>query len=174
MRDHPRVCGEHFKSAYGQHFDQGSSPRMRGTPQKILCVRFSGGIIPAYAGNTVHYLRQCCMNRDHPRVCGEHPCGGTRMTTAAGSSPRMRGTPTADTAAGALRGIIPAYAGNTYGVSPFTPCALGSSPRMRGTHNATFDMDSTMGIIPAYAGNTLRDYSNFVVSKFMSFVFHLV
>ena len=30
------------------------------------------------------------------------------------------------------------------------------------------------GIIPAYAGNTLRDYSNFVVSKFMSFVFHLV
>ena len=50
----------------------------------------------------------------------------------------------------------------------------GSSPRMRGTLFVG-GMDAKHdGIIPAYAGNTLRDYSNFVVSKFMSFVFHLV
>ena len=51
---------------------------------------------------------------------------------------------------------------------------MGSSPRMRGTHDQLGADAVSAGIIPAYAGNTLRDYSNFVVSKFMSFVFHLV
>ena len=45
---------------------------------------------------------------------------------------------------------------------------------MRGTHAEAIGLRAAIGIIPAYAGNTLRDYSNFVVSKFMSFVFHLV
>ena len=51
---------------------------------------------------------------------------------------------------------------------------VGSSPRMRGTRARRAVFRGLPGIIPAYAGNTLRDYSNFVVSKFMSFVFHLV
>ena len=51
---------------------------------------------------------------------------------------------------------------------------VGSSPRMRGTPSSGCGYCHDAGIIPAYAGNTLRDYSNFVVSKFMSFVFHLV
>ena len=91
-------------------------------------------------------------------------------------------------------GIIPAYAGNTFmmfgdaqvgGDHPRVcgehhachPDAVpdrGSSPRMRGTLVRSLAEPRRMGIIPAYAGNTLRDYSNFVVSKFMSFVFHLV
>ena len=45
---------------------------------------------------------------------------------------------------------------------------------MRGTPQEKPGIRGPEGIIPAYAGNTLRDYSNFVVSKFMSFVFHLV
>ena len=45
---------------------------------------------------------------------------------------------------------------------------------MRGTLEMPASFIEGDGIIPAYAGNTLRDYSNFVVSKFMSFVFHLV
>ena len=45
---------------------------------------------------------------------------------------------------------------------------------MRGTRRGGEAGVQAAGIIPAYAGNTLRDYSNFVVSKFMSFVFHLV
>ena len=45
---------------------------------------------------------------------------------------------------------------------------------MRGTPHDVDHGATKLGIIPAYAGNTLRDYSNFVVSKFMSFVFHLV
>ena len=30
------------------------------------------GIIPAYAGNTVHRLDRALRGGDHPRVCGEH------------------------------------------------------------------------------------------------------
>ena len=70
--------------------------------------------------------------------------------------------------------IIPAYAGNTCYSYTEASIAGGSSPHMRGTHVFLIAVIVAAGIIPAYAGNTLRDYSNFVVSKFMSFVFHLV
>ena len=107
----------------------------------------------------------------------------------------MRGTPQGNVRHHRRAGIIPAYAGNTFDwvdLRGFAPqdhprvCGEhgmegpgydsrgGSSPRMRGTQSATHEVVNTGGIIPAYAGNTLRDYSNFVVSKFMSFVFHLV
>ena len=71
-------------------------------------------------------------------------------------------------------GIIPAYAGNTFGHSISFTGNWDHPPRMRGTRDKLLDRFDVGGIIPAYAGNTLRDYSNFVVSKFMSFVFHLV
>ena len=52
-RDHPRVCGEHWKLAYECIPPEGSSPRMRGT-RRFRLVRFLvPGIIPAYAGNTL-------------------------------------------------------------------------------------------------------------------------
>ena len=86
----------------------------------------------------------------------------------------MRGTPHVHEVAARIRGIIPAYAGNTgsaiccmrYGRDHPRVCGehsilvfsrwnvLGSSPRMRGTP-LDFPLDSlTLGIIPAYAGNT--------------------
>ena len=106
----------------------------------------------------------------------------------------MRGTPSFQPIGIEYRGIIPAYAGNTILMETLPTdrrdhprvcgehmpigwklaVSLGSSPRMRGTRwNLQYER-RFLGIIPAYAGNTLRDYSNFVVSKFMSFVFHLV
>ena len=51
-RDHPRVCGEHYK------YDRDK--------------RFAAGIIPACAGNTLRHLLGGITPRDHPRVCGEH------------------------------------------------------------------------------------------------------
>ena len=106
----------------------------------------------------------------------------------------MRGTLYRELAVFGARGIIPAYAGNTsqpqaystrsrdhprvcgehLAVERLALVDAGSSPRMRGTLIDALDKTQSGGIIPAYAGNTLRDYSNFVVSKFMSFVFHLV
>ena len=71
--DHPRVCGEHLGCLVG---------RVDG-----------GGIIPAYAGNTSGMRLAHSHWRDHPRVCGEHYDPARPRQAAAGSSPRMRGTP---------------------------------------------------------------------------------
>ena len=56
-RDHPRIRGEH-KSTIDFNWDKmGSSPHTRGA-QRGRAVRSSArGIIPAYAGSTVNYLR---------------------------------------------------------------------------------------------------------------------
>ena len=115
-RDHPRVCGEHQvrDTMYGT--TQGSSPRMRGTPEfnnaQILNMR----IIPAYAGNTCVFACVCGGHGDHPRVCGEHADATFSNARVKGSSPRMRGTLIGNRFRRHLFGIIPAYAGNTYDV----------------------------------------------------------
>ena len=152
------------------------------------------GIIPAYAGNTRVTAVRWSILRDHPRICGEHVLCLIGRYMTPGSSPHMRGTPRKAAHWDNQSGIIPAYAGNTVScggkrlVSGDHPriCgehimafrlavpSLGSSPHMRGTPWRNVVALRDPGIIPAYAGNTLRDYSNFVVSKFMSFVFHLV
>ena len=51
-RDHPRVCGEHFRPLADMSIIAGSSPRMRGTPRSSPTAMAKDGIIPAYAGNT--------------------------------------------------------------------------------------------------------------------------
>ena len=194
---------------------QGSSPRMRGTRVMQCDNRACGGIIPAYAGNTIQMRKAIFNNRDHPRVCGEHPwyltstpsgwriipayagntpkrrsvaprsrdhprvCGEHRpaiskLTRALGSSPRMRGTRYRMVFATPVCGIIPAYAGNTRAIRPWTDVSwdhprvcgehpelgfqrhviMGSSPRMRGTPVTDYRGATRHGIIPAYAGNT--------------------
>ena len=50
--DHPRVCGEHSVAATKQTSFPGSPPRMRGTPHHRTTHGNTGGITPAYAGNT--------------------------------------------------------------------------------------------------------------------------
>ena len=70
--DHPRVCGEHFGAVGGDVAAEGSSPRMRGTLLRVRAERQSTGIIPAYAGNTRFFSSNSSVQRDHPRVCGEH------------------------------------------------------------------------------------------------------
>ena len=172
--DHPRVCGEHTSAPTMAKCAEGSSPRMRGTPRRNGEMRHAGGIIPAYAGNT------CCpsfllqLRWDHPRVCGEHALLEPFDAAFAGSSPRMRGTLRCCRRRCRGRGIIPAYAGNTFflavlvepmrdhprvcGEHPadtgFGMQCKGSSPRMRGTHREHYGRFRQRGIIPAYAGNT--------------------
>ena len=65
---------------------------MRGTPVRGRSAVKEMGIIPAYAGNTQAFVDDFGLNRDHPRVCGEHPVTTPDSDTVAGSSPRMRGT----------------------------------------------------------------------------------
>ena len=52
-RDHPRVCGEHFRLLARVLSCLGSSPRMRGTQHVSVHIARRMGIIPAYAGNTM-------------------------------------------------------------------------------------------------------------------------
>ena len=112
-RDHPRVCGEHHWRKYFYSPYTGSSPRMRGTPASRSLSPRPNGIIPAYAGNTRPCRPYPTWFWDHPRVCGEHADLREHDHIGRGSSPRMRGTPTASGVGVPLIGIIPAYAGNT-------------------------------------------------------------
>ena len=92
LGDHPRVCGEHLRFSTRAHIRQGSSPRMRGTLALSVVSLPSAGIIPAYAGNTSFSEFYNTVDRDHPRVCGEHINANTTQLNIQGSSPRMRGT----------------------------------------------------------------------------------
>ena len=131
--DHPRVCGEHLSTFLIYVITKGSSPRMRGTLLRHRRRMRSGGIIPAYAGNTcVYFVFELCC-RDHPRVCGEHIADKMRVLAKKGSSPRMRGTRAVSESESRAIGIIPAYAGNTFSARLLTNGGEGSSPRMRGT-----------------------------------------
>ena len=86
---------------------------MRGT-RLALAVQIDGlGIIPAYAGNTLKDTERYTVERDHPRVCGEHALIHHVEREGQGSSPRMRGTRIRARNRRQRMGIIPAYAGNT-------------------------------------------------------------
>ena len=92
IRDHPRVCGEHYFRVVWVSESRGSSPRMRGTPEDLAVATASYGIIPAYAGNTISGASGSSMVRIIPAYAGN---------TLVHSPPPK------------ARGIIPAYAGNT-------------------------------------------------------------
>ena len=132
-RDHPRVCGEHQMITSAISSARGSSPRMRGTRAVSSRMPLRDGIIPAYAGNTHTNNHRSGGAWDHPRVCGEHFYVRTQDGEMRGSSPRMRGTPVRLRNRRPVRGIIPAYAGNTQ-------CARmrsrfdGDHPRVCGEH----------------------------------------
>ena len=152
--DHPRACGEHYRSIPGKC----STP----------------GIIPAHAGNTSTIGCPSSSTRDHPRACGEHYLVMFVVFAMMGSSPRMRGTRDRFRRNGRSRRIIPAHAGNTIvpaaktwscrdhpracgehrGIPAWRVLWPGSSPRMRGTRGMSSCGSYLAGIIPAHAGNT--------------------
>ena len=109
----PAYAGNTTAENAADHDLLGSSPRMRGTPPVGHPRCRTMGIIPAYAGNTRRWWNARSPTRDHPRVCGEHLRTLLSTCVALGSSPRMRGTRARRGERRILRGIIPAYAGNT-------------------------------------------------------------
>ena len=135
-------------------FENGSSPRVRGTRHvdKAGCalIRF----IPARAGNTSARSSRVGAISVHPRACGEH------VHVANGQQDPLR--------------FIPARAGNTAsappqsGPKPVHPRAcgehrqcgrdyaptFGSSPRVRGTLYLRATERTQGRFIPARAGNT--------------------
>ena len=173
-RDHPRVCGEHAHVRAVEAADEGSSPRVRGTPGMAEAGQAHHGIIPACAGNTRDGRSGAGTPWDHPRVCGEHHLVQRERLLRQGSSPRVRGTQDRTGRHRHDPGIIPACAGNTVvfsnecrfsqdhprvcgehpGLLVLPKDTTGSSPRVRGTHPPMVLRPVPDGIIPACAGNT--------------------
>ena len=132
-RDHPRICGEHIAKNLTTGEVKGSSPHMRGTRIRPPEYARTLGIIPAYAGNTPPCPGRAAIHWDHPRICGEHVQTADCEGVQAGSSPHMRGTHRHFHRQGIGIGIIPAYAGNTFRISPPLP-RRGDHPRICGEH----------------------------------------
>ena len=80
--DHPRGCGAHLSQKANAAQQQGSSPRVRGSPEKLHKNDGNTGIIPAGAGLTIASPAHASAVRDHPRGCGAHAviffCGGLK------------------------------------------------------------------------------------------------
>ena len=128
---HPRVCGENEAAVELFMAHAGSSPRVRGK----RCLRegrpWRSGLIPACAGKT--HTRRYATTREpaHPRVCGENRISCSTMTSALGSSPRVRGKRRGRNDCRDRCGLIPACAGKTIQISG---CAgpLRAHPRVCG------------------------------------------
>ena len=149
---HPRVCGENSVKEASFPFQPGSSPRVRG---KRLARGFRGinrGLIPACAGKTPREGLRYTNPWAHPRVCGENIDIVSRVDSAKGSSPRVRGKHHFIDGFHDFLRLIPACAGKTSSwlltssmrrahprvcgenvlAAVGSESLLGSSPRVRG------------------------------------------
>ena len=155
-RDYPRMCGERRSVILLRMPCAGSSPHVRGAPNRARVRARSDGIIPAHAGSTM--------------------ASNAVSASSQGSSPHVRGAPISSRVSSSLAGIIPACAGST----PLRPkprrllrdhprmcgehkrsplCAamrMGSSPHVRGARPKLLVTSTGDGIIPACAGGTSR------------------
>ena len=172
----------------------GSPPHSRGTRRKDNGVALRDGITPAFTGNTIPQrsimpppgitpafegntrapASRCAPNRDHPRIRGEHGEVYEIDLAPGGSPPHSRGTRSGPRIMTVSKGITPAFAGNTTGLTgaggdhgdhprirgeheihglPPHHCE-GSPPHSRGTHEIPVQTRRERGITPAFAGNT--------------------
>ena len=170
---HPRACGERCISRSRISISAGSSPRLRGTRQRLAVLALDQRFIPAPAGNATWTCQPERPLPVHPRACGERARTAFRGPDQAGSSPRLRGTLCLVHADNLGGRFIPAPAGNARSqptqklrksVHP-RACGerihrqhpdtgdVGSSPRLRGTRQSWSWSPARSRFIPAPAGN---------------------
>ena len=172
--DHPRIRGEHGLSQTERLLATGSSPHTRGALRCWPARGDRAGIIPAYAGSTLDPFDRRRIQRDHPRIRGEHLSPFAHFLTVNGSSPHTRGAHGERVEFHGQGGIIPAYAGSTRAPAGNPPRASdhprirgehsrrrgagligwGSSPHTRGARLGVAAAHHAVRIIPAYAGST--------------------
>ncbi len=110
---HPHACGEHRTEEITQRVEDGSSPRMWGTPSEAGQGRLAQRFIPTHVGNTLRGWPRSASPAVHPHACGEHlECVGKRLRSG-GSSPRMWGTLGVYPLRGYRVRFIPTHVGNT-------------------------------------------------------------
>ena len=173
---HPRSRGEHLALPITAVSSVGSSPLARGTRSSCRSLSVSFRLIPARAGNTAEAGTAIVGWTAHPRSRGEHRRRRLLCALASGSSPLARGTRVHLFLYDLPRRLIPARAGNTFGLGSARPSLpahprsrgehfargstrsnhLGSSPLARGTLYGINTCYAVFRLIPARAGNTGR------------------
>ena len=148
----PAGAGNTVCRGWWHGYQNGSSPRVRGT-LRTTAISFSRcRFIPAGAGNTSRSCRFVTNTSVHPRGCGEHGCVSMVTRPSGGSSPRVRGTPPGYRAQWPGRRFIPAGAGNTRG-KPSAYWRLSVHPRGCGEHSTQHrERSKTAGSSPRVRG----------------------
>ena len=174
--DHPRACGANHSDPRSPRVHSGSSPRVRGKQVGQLVEDTNPRIIPARAGQTSAMAASAVCRTDHPRACGANSFKSGEKGALLGSSPRVRGKPSARVLMSTHPRIIPARAGQTaarccpcpqstdhpracganWNCSRKSASCAGSSPRVRGKHRRRYVQQWLGRIIPARAGQTIR------------------
>ena len=111
--DHPRACGANLTVHVDMNSQHGSSPRVRGKPHRFRQPLHLIRIIPARAGQTPMNPAYSITSSDHPRACGANAEFSALLSTADGSSPRVRGKLISHLSFLLNKRIIPARAGQT-------------------------------------------------------------
>ena len=138
--DHPRLRGEYFFFKQYPLHSSGSPPLTRGIRRFHDLSAADRRITPAYAGNTLSVPFPRRPLGDHPRLRGEYFGNIEIEFFGKGSPPLTRGIPQVQGKSTSLRGITPAYAGNTL----YILGRLSSSrdhPRLRGEYNEKQRLD---------------------------------
>ena len=102
----------------------GSSPHTRGALHGDRVDVHPIRIIPAYAGSTLFAIFIQLVDKDHPRIRGEHDDSDQYVIDGLGSSPHTRGAPR-----GASGGV----------------CRVSDHPRIRGEHGFGRPASTRMG-----------------------------
>ena len=91
----PACAGSTNSSSTVPTYSSGSSPHVRGAQFFLHSSYIFVGIIPACAGSTLKLITDKVCFGDHPRMCGEHFTSASTTKTPTGSSPHVRGAPSA-------------------------------------------------------------------------------
>ena len=116
-RVYPRVGGGNRITSIRRRTDGGLSPRGRGKRGKTRGSKSAWRSIPAWAGETTCIRILAQFQKVYPRVGGGNSRQAQSIFTSGGLSPRGRGKPVEPPPANVSEGSIPAWAGETPGVT---------------------------------------------------------
>ena len=175
------MCGGAHRTLGLVCFEQGLSPRVRGSPWTGTTGCGRQGSIPACAGEPYPQGSSEPSGRVYPRVCGGAPCIFNFVNRALGLSPRVRGSRKPHLKPRVEEGSIPACAGEPWAAVRSADGDLvyprvcggaedsegtqvdrtGLSPRVRGSPARRCPSRGRCGSIPACAGEPLKlDHSS--------------
>ena len=151
-KDHPRICREKKCPKAWCIGQQGSPPRMRGKVSVKEVKNAIKRITPAYAGKRTIGPTGHCVQRDHPRICGEKAHERRHQAVNEGSPPHMRGKAARRASVLGAAQDHPRICGEKLSHQSHLRPMGGSPPHMRGKALDVSLLASAFGITPAYAG----------------------